>query len=177
MTATERTRRRLQALVRDKAFRQTRVAERLGIATSAVNRYIHGVTPITLTFLEAVAEESRVPLTELVSQDEGWKQLNPDELALLRALRQWPLSVTRALCAFVGFFADEPAQVRQTRNLHELWRRMPAKRRDWFYSVGLLLQEGTLAPDLQARLLQQLEADQSAYADDPEGRSRTDDDA
>lgn len=175
--ATERMRRRLRELSDDRRFRQTKIAARLGIAQSAVNRYIHGATPITVSFLEAISEETGIPIAELVAPPGTIHQLNADEAALIRWLRGWPLSVTRALVAFLAPFADEPPQAKQTRNLHELWRRMPAKKREWFYSVGLLLMEGTLAPDLQARLLARLEADQSAYAADPEGRRDEDDDA
>ena len=177
MDATERTRARLQELVRAKRLKQTRLVERLGMGASSVNKYIQGTTPITVAFLEAVEEVAQVPIAELVAPAGTVHQLNADEAALIRWLRGWPLSVTRALCAFLAPFADEAPQLKQTRNLHELWRRMPAKKREWYYSVGLLLMEGTLAADLQARLLQRLTVDQSAYAADPEGRRRTDDDA
>ena len=164
MTATERTRLRLRELVREKRLAQHRIADRLQIARSAVNRYIQGETPITVSFLEAVEAETRVPLAELVTEPGTVYQLNADEAALIRWLRRWPLSVTRALCGFLAFFADEPSQMRQTRNLHELWRGLPQKKRDWFYGMGILLAEGTLAPDLQARLMARLEAEQQAYA-------------
>lgn len=174
--AMGRVRGRLRELSEERRFKQTKVAERLGIDQGAVNRYIHGATPITVSFLEAVSLETGIPIAELVAPPGTIHQLNPDEAALIRWLRGWPLSVTRALCAFLAPFADEAPQLKQTRNLHELWRRMPAKKREWFYSVGLLMMEGTLAPDLQARLLKRLEADQLAYAGDPEGRGRTGDD-
>ena len=177
VAATDRVREQLQRLVREKRLSQRRVAEKLGMGAPGVNKYINGDTPITVAFLEAVSDVARVPIAELIAEPGTVYQLNADEAALIRWLRGWPLSVTRAFCAFLAPFADEAPQLKQTRNLHELWRRMPAKKREWFYSVGLLLMEGTLAPDLQARLLQRLEVDQSTYADDPEGRRRTDDDA
>jgi transcriptional regulator with XRE-family HTH domain len=164
MSATDRVRQRLQGLVREKKLPQSIVAGKLGIARSAVNRYVHGPTPITIDFLEVAEEVSGVPLGELASPQESWKQVNPDEAALLRALRRWPITVTRALGAFVAFFADEPAQVRQTRNFHELWRHLPQKKRDELYAIGVLLSGGTLAPDLLARLMAQLEAEQKSYA-------------
>ncbi len=177
VTTTDRVRRRLRELSDTKAFKQTKVAARLDIDQGAVNRYINGATPITVSFLEAVSEETSIPLAELVAPPGTIHQLNADEAALLRWLRRWPLSVTRALCGFLAFFADEPPQLLQTRNLHELWRHLPAKRREWLYGVAVLLKEGTLAPDLQARLMAQLQAEQQDFATDPEGRQRTNGDA
>lgn len=175
-TLAERVSRRVRELAERRGFK-TALARRLRLSAPAITPYVSGERDVSLDMLEAVAELASVPVAELVAPPGTIHQLNPDEAALIRWLRRWPLSVTRALCAFLAFFADEPSEIAQTRNLHELWRRMPAKKREWFYSVGLLLQEGTLAPDLQARLLRQLEADQSAYAADPEGRRGRGDDA
>jgi transcriptional regulator with XRE-family HTH domain len=170
VTATDRVRQYLRALSDDRRFKQTKIAARLQIDQAAVNRYIHGSTPITVSFLEAVSQETGIPIAELVAQPGTTYQLNADEALIVRALRKWPASVGHALRVFLEPFADEEPALQQQRNLHELLRRMSRKQRDWLYAVALLLREGTLAPDLQARLLTQLEADQQAFVDDPEGR-------
>lgn len=125
---------------------------------SAITPYVQGHREPSLTMLEAVSELTQVPIAELVTPPEAvLKQLNPDEAALLRWLRSWPLDVTRSLVQFVAFFADEPPAARQTRNLHELWRGLGHADREWLYGVAVMLREKTLAPDLQAALLQRLE--------------------
>jgi transcriptional regulator with XRE-family HTH domain len=167
MDATERVRERVRDVLRERRVRQTAIATRLDIEQSAVHRYIHGPTPMTVAFLEAVESLSGVPMGEIVSPKEDWKQVNADEAALLRALRRWPATVTRSLGAFLAFFADEEPVLRQTRNLHELWRSMPQKRRDEFYAMGVLLAAGRLEPDLLARLMTRLEAEQRAFAAKP----------
>lgn len=175
-TATARIRARLREMSQSRAFTQTAVAKRLGIDQASVNRYVHGPTPLTVTFLEAVAEETQIPLGELVAPPGSYKQLDAEEAALLRYLRRWPKSVMRALIAFVAFFADEPPAAVQTRNMHELWRRMPTKQREVLYGVAVLIRERTLSPELQARILGQLAVDLSGGGDEREATTATDDD-
>ena len=152
----ERVRARLREVFKERSLKQVRVAERLGMNSSAVTRYLHGPTAITLEFLEAVAEESRIPLGELLSSRGELHQLDAYESALIRALRQWPKSVTQAILGFVSYFADESPVQRQEKNLHEMYRKMPDGDREWLYSVALLLSEQTLPPDLRAGLVSRL---------------------
>jgi len=153
---TEQVRARLQEVFKERALKQVRVAERLGMNSSAVTRYLNGPTAITLEFLEAVAEESQVPIGELVSAVGSAHHLDAYESALIRALRQWPKSVTQAILSFVAFFADEAPVERQAKNLHEMYRKMPDGDREWLYSVALLLSEQTLPPDLRGGLVSRL---------------------
>jgi transcriptional regulator with XRE-family HTH domain len=132
------------------------VAARLKLDASAVTRYVNGPTALTIEFLDAVSQESGVPLGELVSPPGTLHQLDAYESALIRALRQWPKSVTQAILSFVGFFADEAPVERQAKNLHEMYRKMPDGDREWLYSVALLLSEQTLPPDLRAGLVSRL---------------------
>lgn len=160
LTLTERVRAQLVKLHRARKFSQVAVAQRLNQFPSAVNHTLHRADrPLTLEFLEAVADTApSVLVAELVAPPGSTlKQLNPDEAALLRALRLWPAHVTRALGAFVAFFADEESEAVQTRNLHAYWRQMDQKDRDWFYGVAVLMREGSLGPDLRAGLVDRLE--------------------
>lgn len=178
MTAslTERVRLALQRLFRERRFSQTNIAKRLGIVPSAVSRTLTDPNrPITLDFLEALAAEvPGVHVSELVApSDAVLKQLNAEEAMILRALRRWPASVTRALAVFLAFFADEAPVDVQTRNLHEYWRGLGVKDREWLFGVAVLLREGTLAPDLQAGLVERLEAERYTAAAQREGKRAT----
>lgn len=155
--ATERVRRRLRELADDRRFNQTKVAARLGIDQSNVNRYVRGATPITISFLEAISGETGIPLAELVAPPGTIHELHADEAALIRWLRRWPISVTRSLARFLAFFADEPSEVLQTRNQHELWRGMAQKDRDWYQAIGVMLREG-LPDEARASIVAQAEA-------------------
>ena len=157
--ATERTRKTLQRLAREKTLRQSRLAARLGVAASAVNRSIHGPTPITVTFLEAVEADTGIPLAEIVAPPGTTYQLDADEAALIRAFRKWPKSVVHALLAFLAPFVDEGPTETRTRNLHEYWRRMPARDQEWIYGIVVMLREGMLPPDVRAGLVRHLEAE------------------
>ena len=160
--ATERTRERLQALVREKRLRQTRLADLLGIGAPSVNKYIRQNTPITVAFLEAVEQVTGIPIAELVAPPGTTHQLNAEEAAILRRLRAWPASVMHALGAFLAFFADEPPEARMTRNLHELWRGLDHRDREWLYGVAVMLRERSLAPDHLTGLADQLKAEVAA---------------
>jgi transcriptional regulator with XRE-family HTH domain len=167
---------RVRELAQTRGFR-TALARRLRLSQPAITPYISGERPITLDMLEAAADIGRVRIAELVSEPGTVHQLNADEAALIRWLRQWPITVTRALCAFLAFFADEPSQVRQTRNLHEIYRRMGTKDRDRLSSIAQLMAEGMLTPDLLEGLQARLIADRSTdAAGRGSGRRRTSDD-
>lgn len=171
---TYRVRQRIREMAAARQFKQTLVAKRLGVDQGSVNRYVHGPTPLTLAFLDAVSLESGVPLGEIVSPPGAFKEVDADEAALLRHLRRWPKSVLRSLVAFVGFFADESPVEQQTRNMHELWRRMGRKERERLYAAALLMKEGRLPPDQVESLVRHLPGDlPDDVADDGES-ARTD---
>jgi transcriptional regulator with XRE-family HTH domain len=156
---TTRVRARLLELFNAGQFKQARVADRLGINSSAITRYVNGPTALTLEFLDAVAVEANLPLGELVSPAGSGHHLDTHEAALIRALRQWPKSVTQAILNFVAFFADETPVERQGKNLHEMYRRMPDADREWLYSVALLVSERTLPPDLRGGVVDLLKGE------------------
>ena len=159
---TERVRGVLKRLSRERRFNQTTVAHRLNLVPSAVSRNLtQAGRPLSLEFVATIADEAGIHLSELVAPPRAaLKQLDADEAALLRWLRLWPKDVTRHLGRFVQFFADEAPPVQQQRNLHELIRNLAQNDRDWLYGVAVMLREGTLPPDLQAGLVQELEAEQ-----------------
>lgn len=158
---SQRVSRRLADMAAARRGFKKALAERLNFGPSWVSPYVQGDRAVTLDILEAMSELSGVPVAELVAPPDTVYQLDADEARLVRALRRWPKSVQHALGAFVGFFADESASETQTRNLHEYWRRMPARDREWFYGIAVLLREGTLSPDVRAGLARRLEAETS----------------
>lgn len=158
-TLTEMVRARLAELSRERRFSQTKVAKRLGVDPSAVNRTIHGPKEITLVELEVIADEANVQVAELIAPPGTLKQVRPDEAELLRYVRMWPKSVSVALLEFLRFFADESPAETQTRNVHEFWRRMGPRERPWVYGVLQMVREGILTPDLREALAAQLEAE------------------
>ena len=159
-TLSERVTAHLQAFAERRGFR-TALAKRLQLSQSAISPYVSGERPVTLAMVEAISEAANVPIAELVAPaDTEIKQLDADEAALLRWLRLWPKDVTRHLGRFVQFFADEAPAVQQQRNFHEMYRNLGTKDREWLYGVSVMLREGTLPPDLQAGLVQELEAEQ-----------------
>lgn len=158
-TLSERVSDSLRELAERRGFRKA-LAERMGFRPSGVTPYVKGERHVTLPMLEAISELSGVPVANLVvPPDSSIKQLNADEAALYRALHRWPLSVTRALCAFVAFFADEEPAAGLTRNLHELWRGLQAPDREWLYGIAVMLREGILPPDLRQGLVDSLKAE------------------
>lgn len=169
--ATDRVRARLRELFEQKRFKQNRVAERLAIQPSAVTRYVNGPTPITVAFLEAVSEESAIPIGELVAPVESWKQVSADEAAILRGLRKWPTSVTTSLVRFLAFFVDEAPSAGMLRNLHELLRELPEPARRAVYGFALMRKEGAIPPELEAELFAQLSSAAQA-ALEPSGQTR-----
>jgi hypothetical protein len=120
---------------------------------------INGPTPLTLVFLEAVADETCVPLAELVAGAEKLHELDAYESALIRALRLWPKSVTQAILSFVAFFADESPVERQAKNLHEMYRKMDDGDREFLSSLAVLLREKAVPPDLRAGISNQLKGE------------------
>ncbi len=162
LDATDRVRRRLRELSTQRRFKQTKIGQRLGIDQSSVNRYVNGTTPITVSFLEAVAEETSIPLGELVAPPGTMYQLNADEAALIRWLRKWPTSVTQKLCALIQFFAEEPPGHPLLREIDELLRGMPERDRRAIYGFALMRKEGAVPPELTASLFQQLSDESKA---------------
>jgi transcriptional regulator with XRE-family HTH domain len=157
MTLSERVKARIVELYRQRKFTQATLAKALSVDPSAAHGYVSGDTRISLDVLEAVCEVSGVPVAELVAPvGSQIKQLNGDEAAVIRALRQWPLSVTRSLGAFLAFFADEPFEDAQARSHHELWRGLNMRERDWLHGIAVMLREQTLGPDLREALVDRL---------------------
>jgi transcriptional regulator with XRE-family HTH domain len=169
---TDRARAEIRRLSDDRQFSQRRVAETLNVKPSTVTHTINRQhQPITLDFLEAVSDAAQIPAAELIAEPGSLHQLNAQEAALLRALRNWPDSVTRALVQFVAFFADEPSAVRQTRNMHELWRHLDQRKRDQLFGIAAGLAEG-FAPDITAKLFEQLSDEAKAAVGKMEKRRR-----
>lgn len=164
---TELVRRRIADLHTNRRFDLARVAEALEVDPSAVSKNVRiPGRALSLRFVATVAELAHQPLAELVVPDGSLiKQLDADEAALLRYLRQWPKSVIRSLVGFLQFFADEPPAETMTRNLHEVWRRFDRQKRERLFSIALLLSEGMLTPDLLTALQERLAADQLAGGD------------
>lgn len=155
-TLNERLAARLRELSERRGFKRD-LAERLDLTPSAITPYAQGERRITVDMLEAMSELSGVPLAELVAKHESAvRELNPDEAAIIRALRQWPLSVRQSLGSLLTFFADEPAPAGQTRNAHELWRQMRIQDREWVYGLMRMVVEGALPPDLREGLTDHL---------------------
>ncbi len=152
---TERVSARLMVLAETRGFK-TALAARMGYTQASITPYTKGERAVPLEMLEAIAEVSQIPVCELIAEPGTLYQLDGQESALIRHLRRWPKSVTHALVAFVGFFADEPPIEAQTRNLHELWRGLPPGEKEWLYGVAVMLRERTLPPDLRAGLVDRL---------------------
>ncbi len=169
-TLTDRVRLRLQELGRAKKFKQKDVADAMGFKSpSAVTKVLTGDSrSITLKFVEVCAREAGIPLAELVSDPGSTvRELNPTEAKLLRALRQWPESVTDALSVFVGFFADEPPAAAQLRNIHEHARSLNLHDRGVLEAFARLLRERIVTPEAQALLLERLTAGVAAASRRP----------
>jgi transcriptional regulator with XRE-family HTH domain len=153
---TERVRARLVELHRAKKFSQTKVAGRLNVHPSAVNRTLTSDKAITLDELETIADEAGTNAAELLAPPGTLKQLNADEAELLRFVRVWPVEVRDALLTFLRYFADEPPADVQTRNVHQFWRGMHAGDRMWVYGILQMVREGMLSPDLREGLADRL---------------------
>ncbi len=162
-TMTELVRRRLRQLKEDRRLSYTTLADRLALDASGISKTVAAgsTRPITVRLLEAVAELTQIPVAELVADPKRTlRELTTDEEVVIRSLRLWPASVSRALCGFVRFFAEDRSGDAQTRNLLELWRGLEKSAdRDWLYGVAVLLREKTLAPDLRAGLEHRLKAE------------------
>jgi transcriptional regulator with XRE-family HTH domain len=87
LNLTERVRARLSELHDDRRFSQTRVAKRLGVTPSAINRTLRGEKALTLEELEVIADEAHVPIAELIAEPGSIKQVSASEAALLRSAR------------------------------------------------------------------------------------------
>lgn len=167
LTLEERVTQRFKALAEGRGFR-TALARRLGKTPSAITPYVNGSTPVSLEVLEAVSELAQVPVAELVSSEASeWKELAPHEASLLRALRKWPETVSRALLAFVTYFADEPVGAGQTRAMNELWRHLSQPDRDVLESYAMLLRRKALDRGQLERITHQATADAEALTEPP----------
>jgi hypothetical protein len=80
----------------------------------------------------------------------------------VRFLRRCPVSVTHFLVDFLAYFANEPVETREKRNLDEYWRRFAQRERDWLLGVATMLRERTLGPDLREALVDRLTREASA---------------
>lgn len=172
---TDRVRAALRDLHQARRFSQVKLADRLKVDPSSVSHTLNKPDrPITLDFLEAASQLAGVRVAELVAEPGSVvKELNPDEAALLRALRNWPLTVTRSLVAFVAFFADEEPAATQTRNLHELWRHLNQRQREAVYGFAVMQREGSLPPEITAKLYERLSDESKAAVGTPKRRTTT----
>ncbi len=167
---SERLLQRLQELTAKHGF-QAKLARKLSVSDQAITRLVAGDTTLTVDALEAIAEVSGIPVAELVVPPSAViKQLDAEEAALLRYLRRWPKTVSRALIVFVAFFADEEPAETQTRNLHELYRHLDAPMREALYGFAIGLREKSIPPDIERALFERLSAESKAAAGKPERR-------
>ena len=135
------------------------LAERLRVGPSTITPYTSGEREPPLHYIEAAAAIANIPIAEFVAAPGSTvRELNADEAAILRALRQWPLSVTRALCAFVAFFADEEPVAQQTRKMHEVWRHLPPEKRAAVFGYAVQAAENMIPPDIATGLFEELSA-------------------
>jgi transcriptional regulator with XRE-family HTH domain len=159
----------MRAMAESKRLRQAALAEALDTTQSNVSKLLHNEDrPITLDVIEAVAALTQTPVAELVApHGAGIYELSGDHGQIIRALRQWPASVSHALCAFLVFFADEAPVAGQSRKMHELWRQMPATDRAVVYGFALSRSQGVLPPELVAEFFDQLSAESRAAVGKP----------
>ena len=151
-TLSERVTMRLQEMAHQRGFGK-RLAARLRVSQGAISPYVAGTREVSLDMLEAMSEETGVPLAELVAPpDAVLKQLDAEEAALLRAVRNWPKDVMWNLLRFVLFFENADPVSAQSRNMHEVFRRLKPQERDWIYGLAVGLREGALQPDIQEGL-------------------------
>ena len=150
---------RLQGAAATKAMEACRMRNEF----RAVQLYVN-TARAHLCKLEAMSDLSGRPVAELVAPPGTIYQLNAEEAAIIRRLRLWPASVMRALGAFLAFFADEPPEVRLSRNMHELWRGLETRDREWLFGIAVMLRERSLAPDHLAGLVEQLKAEAATAA-------------
>jgi transcriptional regulator with XRE-family HTH domain len=172
---TERVRARLLDLSRRRRFNQSKVAARLNLHSSAINRTLKGSKEITLKELEIIADEAQERPAELLAPPGTVKELNAEEAELLRFFRAWPKETREALAAFLRYFADESPAETQTRNVHQFWRGMKINDRQWVYGLMQMVREGILPPDLREGLLDRLTDELRKKRDAGGGRRRTDD--
>jgi len=128
---------RLIELAEQRGFKKA-LADRMSYSPSAITPYINGSRPVSLDMLEAISEVSAIRPAELIAPPGSVYQVSPDEAAILRALRQWPPSVTTALSRFLAFFADEAPGGGVLRDLHELLREMSDTDRRAVYGFALM---------------------------------------
>jgi transcriptional regulator with XRE-family HTH domain len=152
LNLTERVRARLSELHEDRRFSQTKVAKRLGVTPSAINRTLRGEKALTLEELEVIADEAHVPIAELIAEPGSIKQVSASEAALLRYVRSWPKSVQDCLLEFLRYWADEPPVDLQTRQVHEYWRRLGVHDRMWIFGILQMVREGLMTPEIQEGL-------------------------
>jgi transcriptional regulator with XRE-family HTH domain len=164
--ATETLTERLAALLKEAGERRgfkKALAEELNVSASAITPYVNGERAVTIDMLEAIAKLTKTPIAELVvPPGDSVRQLRPDEAAVLRALRRWPVEVTQALVTFLRFFADEEPAAGQTRNMHQIWRTMRQHQRDQVYGFAAHVAAGSLPPEIVEKLFDQLSTDSKA---------------
>jgi transcriptional regulator with XRE-family HTH domain len=171
-TLADRLAERLRELSEKRGFRNA-LAKRMGVYPSAITPYVAGDRAMSLEMLEAISELSQIPLAELVAAPTSTiKELTADEAFVLRALRRWPRTVTQALVGFLTFFADEEPVAGQTRNMHELWRRMSPRDQDAVYGYALMRREGSLPPELEQALFADLSAASKVAVESQQRKTR-----
>jgi transcriptional regulator with XRE-family HTH domain len=167
---TAMVRQRIRALVESKRFRQAALADSLGMTQGNISKLLsNNDRPITIEVLAAVSELANIPMAELVAPPgSGIYELSGEHAIVIRALRQWPASVSRALCLFLAYFADEEPAAGQSRRMHELWRQMPASDRAAVFGFALSRSQGALPPDLEAEFFDRLSAESRASVGKPQ---------
>ncbi len=153
-TTTDRVRARLVGIFEERRGMQAAVAARLGMTQGNVSKTLHiPGRPLTLEFLEACAEVAGVSVAELcASHDRSLYDLGTDEARIIRAMRLWPTSITRALVDFLSFFAAEEPAAGHSRNMAELWRHLDPRSRLAVYGFAVERSAGMIPRELESAL-------------------------
>lgn len=162
-TSADRAKIAVRLLYHQKKLILRDAATRLGVSTTSMWHYVQGERPLTLDALDAISGACGVPLVELLADpDAVIKQLDAEEAALLRAVRDWPKDVLRHLLRFVWHF-DQPAPTAKlSRDMHTIFRELTEAQRSWIYGLSVGLREGVLPPDIQEGLAATVQGEAAA---------------
>ena len=151
-------------------LRQNRVAKDAGHHPPWLSSVLAGRRHVQIRDLDRLAAALGIPVAELIApRGSDLKQLSPDEAALLRHVRSWPVSVRAALLRFVVYWTNEAPIDPQSRRMVQMWRDLGQRDRDWLHWVAQELLEKNVAPDLRAAI-----ADSLTREANTSGRSQKD---
>lgn len=134
----------LQHLVKTQGWGyQRRLAHAAGLPPSSLSRILQGRQPVTLALLEAIGRLDEInPLALLAGPEDELQPVSVEEAELLRYVRTWPRSVTRALLSFAAHFAAEGPRERELRDALTLFRGLDEHQRRHVLAYLITLTEG-----------------------------------